>query len=83
MARPVWQIEVPMSCLSFEEKAEVEEKLSVPLDPEAALEAIEEAADIFDLEVVIRLRDMHMSGVRITMSLASQISQLTKENENE
>ena len=76
MARPVWQIEVPMSCLSFEEKAEVEEKLSVPLDPAAALEQIEEAADIFDIEVVIRLREMHMSGVRITLSLASQISQL-------
>lgn len=73
--KPKHGIEVPLSSLSFEELEEVEAKLapSTPLDPEAALETIEEAAELFDYEVVIELRALHMAGVRITLSLASQL----------
>lgn len=73
--KPKHGIEVPMSTLSFEELTEVEDKLapSAPLDPLEALETIEEAAELFDYEIVIELRALHMAGVRITLSLASQL----------
>lgn len=73
--KPKHGIEVPLSSLSFEELEEVEEKLSpsVPLDPLEALETIEEAAELFDYEIVVELRALHMAGVRITLTLASQL----------
>lgn len=82
MKKPTHGIEVPLSTLSFEEQSEVEEKLSTgPLDPLAALELIEEASDLFDLEVVVELRNLHMAGVQITLSLASRL--LMKGNNDE
>lgn len=74
MTKPTHGIEVPMSSLSFQEQDEVAEKLAAhPLDPLEALETIEEAAALFDFEVVVELRALHMAGVRITIELASQL----------
>jgi hypothetical protein len=75
MTKPKHGIEVPLSSLSFEELDEVEDKLTsnMPLDPLAALETIEEAAELFDYEIVVELRALHLAGVRITLTLASQL----------
>lgn len=77
MGRPAWQIEIPFSFLAFEEQKEVEEHITAPLDPEQALEVIEEVAETLNVEVAIRLRDMHLAGVRITIDIAREL--LTKE----
>lgn len=80
--KPTHGIEVPLSTLSFDEQHEVEEKLSTgPLDPLAALEVIEEAAELFDYEVVIELRNLHMAGVQITLNLACQLLNGDKNHE--
>lgn len=81
MARPAWQIEVPMTYLNLEERLEIEEKLSMPLTPEEALVELEEIYQAFGAEVTVRLREMHLAGVRITIEVASQIETTTKEND--
>lgn len=73
MSRPKWQIEVPISFLSFEEIKELEEKTFTPLGPEEALEVIEEVAEVLSIEVAIRLHDLHLSGMRITIDIARDL----------
>lgn len=81
MARPAWQVEVPMTYLSLEERLEIEEKLSAPLTPEEALEALEEAYETFGAEIALRMREMHLAGVRITVEIAGQIETEIKETD--
>ena len=73
MARPTWQIEIPISFLSFEEQRGIDENSPTPLDPEQALEVIEEVAEILSVEVAIRLHDLHLAGVRITIDIAREL----------
>ncbi len=73
MSRPKWQIEVPISFLSFEEQREIEESTPTPLGPEEALEVIEEVAEVLSIEVAIRLHDLHLAGMRITIDIAREL----------
>ena len=73
MARPAWQVEVPDTYLTPDERRELEEKQSTPRDPLEGLTELEEIAEQFDVEVLIRIRGLYMMGVRITVNLAHQV----------